>query len=375
MTGKTDQRPSQHLEEAAQAPGSPPTPLLAPRLRISLRQLEVFVATARAGSTRSAADRVARSQSAASAAIADLEATLGVPLFDRVRRRLLLNENGRALLPKAASLLDHAGDLEHLFSGAHAAPLRVAASLTVGEVLLPALVARWAESHPASPVHIAVANTSEVIDAVAAFDVDIGFIEGPQTRPDLSVWPWLSDELVIVAAPGHPLAGARLAPLQALRKERWALREPGSGTREASDRWLLEHLGSVDVAFELGSSETLRRLVGTGAAVGCLSRQAVAADLGAGSLVELRTGLPPRARRLAIVVHKDKRLGRGANDFLQHCLAAKRDTEADTRAAPAADEAVAPRHPAARLARTAPRGGTGHPKGFPHAAVHRRAKP
>lgn len=294
------------------------------RLRVNLRQLEVFAAVVRAGSTRSAADRVARSQSAASAAIAELEATLGVLLFDRVHRRLVLNENGRALLPKVASLLDHATELEHLFTGAHAAPLRVAASLTIGEVLLPELVARWKTSHPGSPVHIAVGNSSEVVRAVAAFDVDVGFIEGPQTHPDLTVQPWLTDEMVVVAAATHPLAALRRVGAEQLRAVPWAVREPGSGTREASDRWLLEHLGSIEVAFELGSTETLKRVVNTGVAVGCLSRHAVAAALEAGTLVELRTGLPPLRRRLAIVVHKNRQLGRGAEDFVRHCRAVER---------------------------------------------------
>jgi DNA-binding transcriptional LysR family regulator len=296
-----------------------------PRLRVGLRPLEVFVATVRAGSTRSAAERVARSQSAASSAIAELEATLGVALFDRVRRRLVLNENGRALLPKAAALLDQAAELEHLFTGAHASPLRVAASMTIGEVLLPGLIARWKQSHPNSPVQVTVGNTSEVIGAVAAFDVDVGFIEGPQTHPDLALEPWLTDELVVVAAPGHPLAGRRRASVEQLRALRWALRESGSGTREASDRWLIEHLGSIDVGFELGSTEALKRLVATGSAVGCLSRHAVTQALAEGSLVELSTQLPPLRRRLAIVLHKDKHLGRGADDFVRQCLAGEQD--------------------------------------------------
>ncbi|MBX3601631.1 MAG: LysR family transcriptional regulator [Rubrivivax sp.] len=315
------------------APGGP-AGLLPARLRLNLRQLEVFVATARAGSTRSAAERIARSQSAASAAIAELEATLGISLFDRVRRRLLLNENGRALLPKAASLLDQAAELEHLFTGAHAAPLRVAASLTIGEVLLPDIVARWKRAHPNSPVHVVVANSSEVVRSVAAFDVDIGFIEGPQAHPDLAVRPWLTDDMVVVAAPGHALAAGRRASFEQLRAERWAVREPGSGTREASDRWLLDHLGSIEIGFEIGSIEALKRLVATGAAIGCLSRHAVATALADGSLVELRTGLPPLRRRLAIVVHKDKQLGRGAEDFVQHCVSAEERRLRPARARP-----------------------------------------
>lgn len=295
-----------------------------PRLRLTLRQLEVFAAMARSGSTRGAADQIARSQSAASASLAELEHTLGVQLFDRVRQRLVLNENGRSLLARAAALLDQAAEVEQLFIREHATPLRMAASLTIGELLLPELVARWTRLHPASLVQLQIGNTSEVIAAVAAFDVDLGFIEGPQTHPELLVKPWLTDEMVVVAAAGHELALRRHVDADALRAARWAMREGGSGSRAAVDRWLFEHLGPVDVGFEFGSSEAIKRLVATGAAVACMSRHAVAAQLADGTLVELQTGLPPAERRLAIVLHKDKHLGRGTDDFLRHCGAVDR---------------------------------------------------
>ncbi len=124
----------------------------APRLRLSLRQLEVFAAIAHSGSTRVGAGRVARSQSAASAALAELETALGEALFDRIGRRLVLNENGRALLPSPVALLGQAAELQGRFSGEHAAPLRVAASLTIGEYLLPGLMAQWKLAHPHSAV-------------------------------------------------------------------------------------------------------------------------------------------------------------------------------------------------------------------------------
>jgi DNA-binding transcriptional LysR family regulator len=230
----------------------------------------------------------------------------------------VLNENGRVLLPLAASLLDQAAELEHLFTGAHEAPLRVAASLTIGEYLLPEVLARWKAAHPASPVQLMIANTSDVIAAVAAFDVDVGFVEGTQTHPSLVVHPWLTDELVIVAAPDHPLAG-RSAGARQLREATWALREPGSGTREAADRWLLEHVGALQVAFELGSAEAIKRVVAAGAALSCLSREAVARELAQGTLVEVPTRLPRATRRLAMVLHRDKHLGRGTEAFIRHC--------------------------------------------------------
>lgn len=312
-------------DKTGQQSHPPADPAQDSRLRLSLRQLEVFVATARAGSTRAAAERVARSQSAASAALAELEAVLGAPLFDRLGRRLALNENGRALLPGAAALLDHAADLQALFQTEHPAPLRVAASLTIGEYLLPERIAAWKRLHPASSVRLMIGNTSEVIRAVADLAVDVGFIEGAMTHPELLLRRWLEDELVIVAAPGHALL-AGLAPgkpvaARQLAAASWILREPGSGTRQAADAWLLEHLGPLQVDYELGSTEAIKRLAAAGVGLACLSRHAVATELADGRLQELPTRLPRASRRLAIALRRDKRLGAATQAFLQHCMA------------------------------------------------------
>lgn len=290
------------------------------RLHLTLRHLEVFLATAHDGSTRAAAERIARSQSAASSALVELESLLGAALFDRVGRRLVLNENGRAFLPRAASLVEAAGELEHLFQGQHAAPLRVAASMTIGEHILPALLARWKMSHPQSAVQLQIANTTGVLAAVAAFDADIGFIEGPQTHADLVVREWMTDEMVIVAAPGHPLAQKPWAPRAALRAARWALRERGSGTREAADRWLLAQLGQVRIDFELGTPEAVKALVAAGDALALLPRHSVDSALARGDLVELPTTLPRATRTLAVVTHRERTLGAGGEAFLRYCF-------------------------------------------------------
>jgi DNA-binding transcriptional LysR family regulator len=288
------------------------------RLRISLRQLEVFAATAQEGSTRAAARRVARSQSAASAALAALELELGASLFDRQGRRLLLNENGRALLPLAQSLLQQAASMQALFASEHGASLRLAASLTIGEYLLPRLVSLWADAHPQSKVKLHIGNTREVIDAVAAHESDVGFIEGPQTHPDLVVCPWLSDQLVIVAAPRHPLVGRRAGPKQ-LSAVTWVLREQGSGTRHATDALLTRHLEQVNVGYELGSTEAVKHMVAEGLGLACLSRHAVAQALLDGRLVEIKTAFALPERRLAVVMHRARPLGTATAAFLQHC--------------------------------------------------------
>lgn len=290
------------------------------RLRLSLARLEVFVATARAGSTRAAAGLVARSQSAASASLAELERAFGVPLFDRVGRRLALNEQGRALLPGAVQLLDDAARLEASFTKVLPAPLRMAASFTVGEYLLPDLVAAWQREHQRQPVRLEIGNSTDVARAVLAFDVDIGFVEGVVHDAALRVRRWRSDELVIVAAPGHPLARGTASTRQ-LKQEAWVLRERGSGTREAADRWLAARLAPMRIEFELGSSEAIKRIVSAGLGLGCLSRLAVGETMASGRLVEVKTRLPRAQRLLSIVVHRERRLGPVAQAFVDHCLA------------------------------------------------------
>lgn len=289
------------------------------RLKLTLRQLEVFTAVARGGTTRAAAAEISRSQSAASNALGQLEAVLGVQLFDRVGKKIMINENGRALLPRAAGVLEEAAETEALFTAAHAAPLRLAASYTIGEYLLPELIARWKAAHPRSHLRVHIANTHDVFGAVADFRADLGFIEGLHTHPELVVRRWRTDQMVIIAAPGHPMAGRKVTARQ-LNEASWVLREPGSGTREASDRWLIPHLTQMEVELELGSNEAVKRAVAAGLGLGCLSRLAVAEAIAQGWLVELAAAFPSAERTLSIVRHRSKKLGASAQDFMQHCM-------------------------------------------------------
>jgi DNA-binding transcriptional LysR family regulator len=289
-------------------------------VRPSLHQLEVFVAVARDGNVRAAAERVSRSQSAASMAIADLEARLGQPLFDRAGRKLVLNANGARLLPRAIALLDHATEVELAVRDDFALPLRLAASLTIGNHLLPPLVAEWRRKHPAATVKLTIGNTREVADAVLAFEADLGFVEGSVQHEALALSAWTTDRMVICAAPGHGLAGRR-ASVADLAAADWIVREPGSGTRETVDAGLMKPLGWPRPAMELGSSEAIRHAVASGAGLCCLSRHAVEEALAAGTLVEIHADIAPPTRELAIIVHRDRRLSPGVTRFVEFCRA------------------------------------------------------
>ena len=170
-------------------------------MHLSLRQLQIFRAIALTGSTTAAALAVPLSQSAASAALKELERALGARFFDRVGKRLLLNDNGRALLPMALAVLDGAQNLEAAFRSntqALAIELHLFASTTIGNYILPALLARFREQVPAARLELQIGNTLDVANAVRDFETDLGFIEGPCHAKDIVVVPWLFTQPTVI---------------------------------------------------------------------------------------------------------------------------------------------------------------------------------
>ncbi len=241
-------------------------------MALSFRQLQIFCAVARCGSTTAAAESISLSQSATSAALNELESQLSTRLFDRVGKRLQLNEVGRRFLPQALRLLDGVAQLEQQFavSAAPQASLTVAASSTIGNYVLPRLLASFEREQPGVRVNASIGNTGSAVQDVVTFAADIGLIEGPCHEPGLRVEPWLEDSLIVVAAPGHPLALRTQVSREALRRARWLLREPGSGTREEVSHALLGHLHYLEDSLDLGSSEAIKHSVAAGlASVAC----------------------------------------------------------------------------------------------------------
>ncbi len=299
-------------------------------MRLTFRQLQIFVAVAQAGTTTAAGHALALSQSAISAALHELEASLDTRLFDRVGKRLRLNDDGRALLAQARVLLDGAQAIEARFGASGEAGgyrLSIGASTTVGNYVMPALIAAFVRAHPQGQIALDIGNTQEVGAAVAAFAVDVGFIEGPCHEQQVKVVPWMDDELVIVCAPRYPLRarGARIG-VAALRQVPWLLREPGSGTREAVEHALLPHLHQLRSSVELGSTEAIKLAAAEGLGVACLSRRVVADFVALRRLVVLPTTLPALRRTFSLVHHEHKYVSAAVDRFIAHCLA-HRDAE------------------------------------------------
>jgi DNA-binding transcriptional LysR family regulator len=302
-------------------------------MHLTLRQLLIFTAVADAGSTTAASDRIALSQSATSAALNELEKVLGAKLFDRVGKRLFINDNGRTLLPQARAAIDVAMGIEREFGvGARGAQeaggpinLRVAASTTIGNYVLPALIASFRQMFPRARVEVQIHNTRHASAAVGRFEADMGLIEGPSHEPDVHAEPWIEDELAILCAPRHPLAreheGERVK-VKALRQASWLLRESGSGTREAVEQALLPYLHQLREDVQVGSTEAIKQAAAAGLGLTCLSLVAVRDALTLGQLQILDTTLPRLVRPFYLIYHQQKQMSAGLGRFIAHCRAA-----------------------------------------------------
>ena len=256
--------------------------------------LRLLVLVGELGSLGSAAARLGIAQPSASKRLSTLERRLGLTLVDRTRRGSRLTETGSTIVGWAQRVLD---ELDQLISGAEAlrtrrdAELKVAASMTVAEHLMPGWISDLRRLRPTLSVGLRVTNSEQVGELVRAGAVDLGFIESPRAPNGLSAHQVATDRLAVVVAPGHPWT-RRHRPLSAaeLAATPLVLRERGSGTRETLDRALNRvHVTEPQQLIEMGSGTAVRNAViaGTGPAV--MSELAVHADLADGRLVEVST--------------------------------------------------------------------------------------
>ncbi|MDX7985749.1 LysR family transcriptional regulator [Xenorhabdus sp. 12] len=286
-------------------------------MRITLRQLEIFTEVLKSGSTTQASQQLALSQSAVSASLTDLEGQLGVQLFDRVGKRLVTNEHGRLLYPKALALLEQVGEVEQLFK-LELGALRLAASSTIGNYMLPEMLAKYRQDYPDTPLELNISNTEDVIKAVVEFRVDLGLIEGLCHDPEVIAQSWMKDELVIFSSPDSPLLKREIT-VEDLISAPWILREKGSGTREVLDHLLFSQMPRFNIAMELGNSEAIKHAVQYGMGISCLSRRVIQEQLKNGTLTELIIPGLHLKRTLYLIYHRQKHMSNALQKLLSYC--------------------------------------------------------
>jgi DNA-binding transcriptional LysR family regulator len=277
---------------------------------MTLEQLRIFIAVAEEQHVTRAASELNLTQSAASAAIAALEARYGVKLFDRVGRGIVLTQTGRDFLIEARAVVARAKAAAQVLNdlaGLKRGSLALAASQTVANYWLPARIQAFKTTHPGIDLHVTIANTEQVAQAVHQGSVDLGFVEGQVENPLLAIRKIDGDSLVIVVGMKHPWVGqTRIAPNR-LTTSGWILREPGSGTRsmfEAALRKFAIKLSDLRIALELPSNEAVRAAVESGGCATAISDLVVAQSIAAATLHRVKIELPRRA--FFVLRHKER---------------------------------------------------------------------
>ncbi len=289
-------------------------------MRFTLKHLQVFLAVARHENVSVAARELAMSQSAASTALKEFEQRFDMNLFDRVGKRLHLNDQGSMLRPKAAALISQARELEKtLLAHDEVGQLNVGATLTIGNYLAVSIMAEFMKTHPAAGVALTVENTAAIARKVKNFELDIGLVEGELTEPELEVIYWRDDELTPFARPDHPLAQKPSLIDADLLEADWIVRERGSGTRQAFDRAMHGILPNVKLRLELQHTEGIKRAVEAGLGVGCLSKLTLEDAFRRGSLVPLAVPQRDWTRKFYFILHRQKFLTSGVQSWMEYC--------------------------------------------------------
>lgn len=284
---------------------------------MTLEQLRIFVAVAQMEHFTRAANRLKISQSAVSSAISALETEHRIQLFDRSRRHVELTGAGNILLAEAEAILNRVNlalrrleDLSELRSG----HLSVAASQTVANYWLPALLQQFHNEYPGVEIDLWHGNSTEVEKRIARGEADLGFIEQEPRDPALEIEHVASDELIAVVGPAHPWFGRAHVEWSELTETPWIMREEGSGTRALFEAALQEHsipVNALDIALTLRTGESILGAVAAGGSAAVISGLVAAIALKAGDLHRLKPiciqrdfialSLPGRAQPLTAI--------------------------------------------------------------------------
>lgn len=254
-----------------------------------LAAFDLLLSVARLGSLGRAAAEHGISQPAASARMRQLEAHLGLALIERSPRGSRLTPAGALVAGWAQAVVDDAAALDAGVTALRRereSRIRIAASMTVAEYLLPSWLTALRTLDPGAAVALTAVNSADVAGAVLAGTADIGFIEGPDRPAGLRAVPVGHDELTVVVAPGHPWARRRRGITAAeLAAAPLVAREEGSGTRRVFEQALTRaDVTRVPPQAELSSTTAIKAAVAAGAGPAVLSSLAVATDLAAGTL-------------------------------------------------------------------------------------------
>ena len=294
---------------------------------VTLRQLQIFEAVVRLGGYTRAAEELHLTQPTVSMQVKKLSDTIGYPLLEKVGTHLHTTSFGQEVYLSAQKVLgsmlelgEKAAELEGVVKG----PLKIAA-ITTSKYFMPHLLGVFIHQYPDVRPALKVTNRSRVLERLQANEDDIVIMGQVPEDLEVKAWPFIDNELVVVANIGHPLAKCKNISLKQLLNERFLVRETGSGTRLAIERLFSEQNLEIKPYMELGSSEAIKQAVMAGLGISVLSRHNLRLELAHNYISVLDVKGFPLFYRWYAVHLKGKRLSLASRTFLQFLLEQGKD--------------------------------------------------
>jgi len=274
-------------------------------MKITLRQIEIFLKVVELEFLTKVGQELGLSQSAVSMSLKELENILGKKLFDRINKKLVLNEIGRSFYQTVHPIYKKLSDIESEFKNSEdKGSVRVGASTTIIDYLMPTIVCDYMSKYPNVKIGLKEGNTQDIVNLVKSGKIDIGFIEGNVDDSEIIKEAIGEDELVIVTA-NEELKDKKVT-LKEIANYKWVLREKGSGTREVFLNYIKNKDVRLNVFLELGHTESIKSLLLSKKPLSCISILAVSGEIDSGRLFKVDVEGFKCTRNFYAIYHKDK---------------------------------------------------------------------
>ena len=291
-------------------------------MHITIRQLQVFESVARHLNYTRAAEELHLTQPAVSMQVRQLEQSVGIPLFEQIGRKIYRTRAGEIMLGHALTIQEHLAlakrEMDEL-KGIDSGQLSIGVVSTIN-YFAARLLAAFSRQHPKVDIRLDVTNRETMLRKLESNEPDLVLMGQPPNNLDVSASDFMDNPLLLVAAPDHPMAKSRNISLESLTSETFVLREPGSGTRLAMERFFLEYEFQPKSTVEMGGNEVIKQAIEVGLGLSVLSAHTVELELSANRLITLDVVGMPIIRRWYIAHRTGKRLTPTAKSFKQFVL-------------------------------------------------------
>ncbi len=291
-------------------------------MHLSLRQISLFESVARHLSYTRAAEEMHLTQPAVFTQIKQLEENIGLPLLERIGKRMHLTRAGQEVLATCRETLAGLERLEMRLAdiqGLKRGRLRIAI-VTTAQYLIPRLLGEFCALYPGIEAALIVGNREQLLTRLADNEDDLAILGAPPDSLDVTATPIADNPLVVLARHDHRLARSGKVRLEQIAAEPFILREKGSGTRLAAERHFHEHGFQINIRMELGSNEAIKQAIAGGLGISILSSHTIALEGVSGLLRPLDVEGFPLMRKWYVAYSKGKHLSAVAEAFIEHLL-------------------------------------------------------